>query len=181
MKPLSITEYGDKSAPRLGVRLSTDTTPGYGSNHGYRHLQASVVEIVEGPSVRNLSDRQPLCDVGVRFQLDDTSKAFYGREVCVQTSYTHIGIPRAKVILATLQTIQRRLDQIEAKYGYADSSAAYLLRFADAVGAEVFITGETGNDGTYRTGTWHEMEPYIAQTWISEREREGVEAFATVA
>ena len=181
MKPLSITEYGDKNAPRLGVRLSTDTTPGYGSNHGYRHLVASVIEVVDGPSIRNLSDRQPLCDVEVRLQMDDNSKAFYGREVAVHAStYTYIGLPRAKVILSTLATINRRLEQIALKYGYADSTATYLLRFADAVGADTFLVGNSGPGGTYSTGEWRELDPSVAQYWINEREREGVEAFAKV-
>ena len=177
MKPITLKEYGDEAAPHIAIRLHTDFTPGYGTNHGYKHLIANVVEVVSGPSIRNLSDSQPLCDVEVSLQMDDTSKAFYGREVQVHASYTYIGVTRAKVILSTLQTINRRLDQITSKYGYADTTAQYLLRFADAVGADVFIVGSSGSHGTYDAGAWRELEPHIAQSWIDSREREALEAF----
>jgi hypothetical protein len=178
---IAVKDYGEKALPRIGILLSTDITSGWGSNKGFRHLYARPVEIAADGAPRNLGDRQPLCDVQMRGQMDDQTPRFYGLDVEVHAdTYPYINLQRAKVIASTLATIAKRMDSLVTKYGYSDDAATRILRFADVVGADAFIV-KVGEDRgtTYSDNSWREMDAATAQNWINSREREAIEAFAS--
>lgn len=175
---LAIKEYGETGLPRIGIRLSTNKTSGWGGHCGYEHVTASVVQIADDGSPRNLRDSQPLCDVEVKAQMDDTAKTYYGFETRVYAdTYPWINATRAKLIANTLTTIEKRLAVLSAKYGYATDLATSLLRLADAIGADAFIVRTSGDSATYSDNEWREMDATTAQYWILEREREAYATF----
>ena len=178
---LAVKEYGETALPRIGIHLSTSQTSGYGGHAGYQHVTASVVQIADDGSPRNLRDSQPLCDVEVRAQMDDTAKAFYGFEVRVYAdTYPWIDAERAALVAKTLSTINKRREIIAAKYGFAPDLATSLLRLADAIGADAFIVKTSGASSTYSDNEWRELDATTAQYWINEREREAYATFHPV-
>jgi len=175
---LAVKEYGESTLPRIGIMIKTSQTSGYGSSAGYQHLTASVVQIADDGSPRNLRDSQPLCDVEVRAQMDDTSKTFYGFEVRVYAStYPWIDAQRATMIAKTLTTIEKRRETIAARYGYSPDLATSLLRLADAIGADAFIVLSKGSSPMYAENEWRELDAVSAQSWINDREREAYASF----
>ena len=177
-KSLAVREFGDDAAPRIAIRLSTPPQGGYGETR-YEHLSATVVVLASDGTIRNLSDRQPLCGVEVRLQMDngnregyDEPRAFYAWSVKADGGqYPSFDLARAQALAKCLATVERRLEALNAERGFSASAAEFIARFAESVGTSAFVTGESGPDGTYSTGSWRTFGPAEARYWVAERER----------
>jgi hypothetical protein len=177
MKKIAVVEYGQTKAPRIGLMLKADRSDGYGSGP-YWHLTGTAVEIAEDGSPRNLSDRQPLADAEIRAQADRDSEKSYGWstvEIHV-TTWTYINAERARMIASTLTTIQKRLGQLNDRYGCAESLATGILRVGDALGVDSYLIKVGGESNTYHENQWREMDAVTAFDWIREQESNGIES-----
>lgn len=175
MKTLVAPEgYGaDKAVPKAAIMLTETLDPEYKSYGRYWHLKANVVEIADDDTPRNmLSDRQPLAGFAVTCQMDGKTANGqpYAIGVKVVVDYLctmELDAQDVARLHQTYRTIQSRMDKIEATYGRTNDLAAFVLRFADAVGVNRFIVQTAhGADGNYSSGRYQFFSPADAALHI---------------
>lgn len=99
----------------------------------------------------------------------------YGWSVEYRDCY-RVGIDDAERMLKTFKRIERHLNKLNEKYGYADSLPAYVARVADALGIK-YILRDAGKGQLFPTGHRFEAAPvgtgvnyleHMIRRWIDE-------------
>lgn len=175
MKSLIVPEgYGsDKHVPSVAILLTETLDPPYRAGSRYWHLQARVVEVAEDGSPRNLmQDSQPLGPFIVSCQMDEDTASGRPYAIGVVVSVDHLFTTmlderEVQSLARTFRTINARLQKIEDTFGRTDDLAAFVLRFAEAVGVNRFIVQTaSGRDGNYASGTYQFYRPAEAALHI---------------
>lgn len=189
-----------KTSATLGLYIAPE------HKDGWYHLRAYVVFIGRKPSemadidngqavdpdvnsdtIRNMggygADSAPnglyLDDLYVNSQGndDDATRHLYGWEVEYRNVYT-VDARKARQMADTLETINKRMDKLETKYGRPATIGAYLLRVADAIGAtRMVLPSRNHGASSYRDrehvirdlASGASMVDSLVRTWIDAR------------
>lgn len=105
-----------------------------------------------------------VADLQVRAQADIHDGAWYGWDVSYGDVY-NVSLRRAKAMVKTLSSVERKLEKLEAKYGRPYDLLAYLGRVGDALGVRTYgwavTRGTFYSDGDYRWGSLDSVRYHI--------------------
>lgn len=132
----------ERADVRLSCKLETDH--GYGMDRTLRFRADVVYMSADDGKVRSFSgsyaDESALADLGVSAQsttsnsYSDAGGTFYGYGADYLSPY-RVDQARAEMMVKTLRSVTRKLEKLSSQLGEARDLAAYLPRFAIAIGA----------------------------------------------
>ncbi len=166
----------------LAFLLKAETT-NYSGDEPALRLCATMVQVTDD-GIRNITysmvDRSGLADLTVTALGEPTIDYAYAWHVGYHQPYS-VDLDRARVMVATLGRVERRLVQLSGQFGRPESFGAYLLRVATVLKASRFVVWTREPQGPRMPGEYRVMDGQVAVTWLETREREFHDAHPAAA
>jgi hypothetical protein len=149
-------------------------TSNYAGDEPFLRLCATVVHVTDD-GIRNLTyntvDRSGLADLTVTALGEPNTDDAYGWQVGYHQPYS-VDLDRARMMVATLGRVERRLGQLSGQFGRPESFGAYLLRVATVLRVRRFVVWTRESQGPRAPWEYRVMDGQVAVTWLEARERE---------
>jgi hypothetical protein len=101
--------------------------------------QCPSSKLVDSTAIRNPNDRDPWHDLRINSQGDSATRGkLYAWDVQFFDVF-RVDLDRAKRMHQALSKIQKRLDALSEKFGYAQTFTVFVGRVADAIGADTIL------------------------------------------
>ena len=157
----------------LAFLLEAKTT-NYAGDEPMLQLCSTVVHVTDD-DIRNLTystvDRSGLADLTVTALGEPNVGYAYAWQVGYHQPYS-VDLDRARVMVATLGRVKRRLAQLSGQFARPESFGAYLLRVATVLRVSRFVVWTGESQGPRAPREYRVMDGQVAVTWLEARERE---------